>query len=200
MSLKQEKVMITITETARQKVSQLADQFSQPVKGLRVSAIPRSPIRASFRMNLIPEDEPESPADIVQSFDEVDVYIDEDSAPYLEAAAIDYVFTPMASGFNVVAPPRKLDTPDGALALRIQKVLDEQINRSLFLHGGGATLIDVKGSSVFVEMNGGCQGCSQAASTMRNGIAAVIKEHIPEIQEVLDVTEHANGRNPYFLR
>ena len=192
--------MITITETARQKIAQLEEKFSQPVKGLRISAIPRSPIRASFTMKLIPESEPESPADIIQSFDEVDVYIDPDSAPYLEAAAIDYVLTPMARGFKVVAPPRKLDTPEGALAVRIQKILDEQINRSLFLHGGGATLIDVKGTSVFVEMNGGCQGCGLAASTMKNGIAAVIKEQIPEIQEVFDVTEHANGRNPYFLR
>ena len=192
--------MITITESARQKIAKLEEQFSQPVKGLRVSAIPRSPIRASFVMKLIPEGEPESPADIIQSFDEVDLYVDPDSAPYLEGAAIDYVFTPMASGFKVVAPPRKLDTPEGALAARVQKVLDEQINRSLFLHGGGATLIDVKGNSVFVEMIGGCQGCSQAASTMRNGIAAVIKEQIPEIQEVFDVTEHANGRNPYFQR
>lgn len=192
--------MITITETARQKIAQLQEQFSQPVKGIRVSAIPRSPIRASFRMKLIPEGEPESPADIIQSLDDVDVYIDPDSAPYLEAAAIDYVFTPMARGFKVVAPPRKLDTPDGALAQRIQMILDDQINRSLFLHGGGATLIDVKGGSVFLEMNGGCQGCSQAAATMKNGIAAVIKEQIPEIQEVFDVTEHANGRNPYFLR
>ena len=192
--------MITITETARQKVAQLEERFSQPVKGLRVSAIPRSPFRASFTMKLIPESEPESPADIIQSFDEVEVYIDPDSAPYLESAAIDYVFTPMASGFKVVAPPRKLDTPEGVLALRIQKILDEQINRSLFLHGGAATLIDVQGGSVFLEMNGGCQGCSHAASTMRYGIAAVIKEQIPEIQEVFDVTEHANGRNPYFLR
>lgn len=192
--------MITITERARQKIAQLGEQFSQPVKGLRVSAIPRSPIRASFTMKLIPEGEPESPADIIQSLDEVDVYIDPDSAPYLEGAAIDYVFTPMASGFKVVAPPRKLDTPEGALAVRIQKILDEQINQSLFLHGGGATLIDVQGGSVFLEMNAGCQGCSHAASTMRNGIAAVIKEQIPEIQEVFDVTEHANGRSPYFLR
>ena len=192
--------MITITETARQKIAQLEEQFSQPVKGLRVTAIPRSPIRASFTMKLIPEREPESPADIIQSFDEVDVYIDPDSAPYLEAAAIDYVFTPMARGFKVVAAPRKLDTPDGALALRVQRILDEQINRSLFVHGGGATLIDVKDGSVFLEMNGGCQGCAHAASTMRNGIAAAIKEQIPEVQEVFDVTEHANGRNPYFLR
>ena len=52
--------MITITETARQKVAQLQERLSQPVKGLRVSAIPRSPIRASFTMNLIPEGEPDS--------------------------------------------------------------------------------------------------------------------------------------------
>lgn len=190
--------MITITENARQKIVALEEQFHQPVKGIRVCAMPRSPMRASFTMKLIAESEPESPADIVQAIDEVDVYIDPDSAPYLEGAAIDYVFAPMASGFKVVAPPRKLDTPEGELASRIQKVLDGQINRSLFMHGGGASLIDVKENTAFIEMIGGCQGCSLAASTMKNGIAAVIKEQIPEIEEVLDVTDHADGKNPYF--
>lgn len=196
----QERIMITITETARQKIVMLGKQLSQPIKGVRVRAIPRSPLRASFAMKLMAEGEPALTADVVQTIDEVDVYVDADSAPYLEQAAIDYVFTPMASGFRIMAPPRKLDTPEGKLAARVQKVLDSHVNRSLFLHGGGAALIDVQGDTVFVEMTGGCQGCSQAATTMSNEIAAVIKEHVPEIKEVFDVTEHAAGKNPYYTR
>lgn len=40
--------MITITETARQKVAQLQERFSQPVKGLRVSAVQPYEQRAGF--------------------------------------------------------------------------------------------------------------------------------------------------------
>jgi Fe/S biogenesis protein NfuA len=192
--------MITITETARQKIAKLKEEFKEPVRGVRVSAIPRSPMRASFKMNFVTEREPELSKDIVHSMDDIDVYIDPDTVPYLEGASIDYVFTLFSRGFTVQAPPRKLDTPEGALAERIQKVLDGQINPGLAFHGGGAILIDVKGANAFIEMTGGCQGCSQAGSTMKDGVAAVIKEQVPEIQEVFDVTEHANGRNPYFLR
>ena len=192
--------MITITENARKKIAMLEEQFKQPVKGLRVTAVPRSPIRASFAMKLVPEGEKEVATDIVHSVDKFNVYFDPQSAPYLEGASIDYVCTLVANQFKVDAPPRKLDTPDGALAERIQKVLDGQINPGLAFHGGGAILIDVKENNAFIELTGGCQGCSEAGGTMRDGIKVAIKGQVPEIEEVFDVTEHANGRNPYFLR
>jgi Fe/S biogenesis protein NfuA len=34
--------------------------------------------------------------------------------------------------------------------------------------------------------------------TLREGIARSIKEAIPEVSEVVDVTDHALGENPYY--
>jgi Fe/S biogenesis protein NfuA len=189
--------MITITEIALKKIVALKERLEVPVKGLRVRAIPRSPLRADFSMRFVPAEEPESPTDSIQSFDGLNLYIAPDSAPYLEGATIDFVFRLIGSELKVEAPLRKLDTPEGRIAAKIQQVLDEEINPSLATHGGGAVLIDFKDGIVFLELTGGCQGCSMAGATMKDGIETSLRESVPEVQEVRDVTKHANGRNPY---
>lgn len=192
--------MITITDAARKRIASLKERFPQPVKGLRIEATSRSLIRASFAMRFITQDEVIAPTDTRQCFDEIDVYFDAETAPYLEEASIDYLVSLMASGFKVTAPPRKLATPEAPLVEQVQKVLDGVINPSLACHGGGAMLVDLKGGTVYLELTGGCQGCSLAGSTMKDGIEAVIKAQVPEIQAVVDVTAHAHGRRPYFSR
>ena len=47
-------------------------------------------------------------------------------------------------------------------------------------------------------MGGGCQGCGAADITLKSGIERLIKEEIPEIEEVLDTTDHGAGSNPYY--
>ena len=47
-------------------------------------------------------------------------------------------------------------------------------------------------------MGGGCQGCGMANATLKRGIETYIKNSFPEIKEVIDVTDHDSGANPYF--
>ena len=47
-------------------------------------------------------------------------------------------------------------------------------------------------------MEGGCQGCGMANVTLKQGVEVQIKQAVPSIREVLDVTEHADGTNPYY--
>jgi Fe/S biogenesis protein NfuA len=136
--------------------------------------------------------------DSIQSIGGIDLYVAADSAPYLEGATIDYVFRIIGSELEVIAPPRKLDTPEGRVAAKIQQVLEDEINPSLASHGGAALLMDFKDGIAFLELTGGCQGCSSAGATMKDGIEASLRHSIPEVQEVRDVTQHANGMNPYF--
>ncbi|HEY1118532.1 MAG TPA: NifU family protein, partial [Acidimicrobiales bacterium] len=63
---------------------------------------------------------------------------------------------------------------------------------------GFAELKGVDGDKVYVLMGGGCQGCAVSAMTLREGIAASITAAIPEITEVIDVTDHDAGENPYY--
>ena len=80
----------------------------------------------------------------------------------------------------------------------MQQLLDQQINPALAVHGGFAGLDRVEGDVVYVTMGGGCQGCAVSAMTLREGIARSIQEAIPEVGEVVDVTDHAMGENPYY--
>jgi Fe-S cluster biogenesis protein NfuA len=80
----------------------------------------------------------------------------------------------------------------------VRQVLDERINPAVAGHGGHISLIDVRGPRVFVRLEGGCQGCAMSTATLKQGVEAEIKRVAPEIQEILDVTDHAAGTNPYF--
>jgi Fe/S biogenesis protein NfuA len=190
--------MITITEIALQKIVEMKERLEVPVKGLRVTAIPRSVLRAGYLLRFVPAEEPESPTDSIHTFDGINLYIATDSAAYLEGATIDFVFKLTGSEFKVEAPLRKLDTSEGRIAVKIQQVLDEEINPSLATHGGGAILIDFKDGIVFLELTGGCQGCSQAGATMKDGIETSLRQRISEVKEVRDVTKHTNGMNPFM--
>ena len=47
-------------------------------------------------------------------------------------------------------------------------------------------------------MGGSCQGCGMAAMTLRNSVEAQVFARFPEITEIVDVTNHAAGKNPFF--
>jgi Fe/S biogenesis protein NfuA len=81
---------------------------------------------------------------------------------------------------------------------KVQELLDTSINPAVAGHGGYIELIDVKDSTVYVRMSGGCQGCGAADVTLKSGIERLIKEELPEVVEVLDTTDHSSGTNPYY--
>ena len=92
-------------------------------------------------------------------------------------------------------PKPGLDTPDGQA---IKQVLDERINPAIAGHGGHISLIDVKDNQAYVRLEGGCQGCGMADVTLKQGVEVEIKNAVPSIIAVLDVTDHAGGSNPYY--
>jgi Fe/S biogenesis protein NfuA len=84
------------------------------------------------------------------------------------------------------------------LRSRVQELIDTSINPAVAGHGGYVELIDVQDNRVYLQMGGGCQGCGAADITLKAGIERLIKEEIPEVEEVLDTTDHASGVNPYY--
>lgn len=191
---------ISITENGLKYLREQRERLGLPVKGLRVNAIPRSTLRAGFSMSFVPAEEAECPTDAIHSFDGIDLYIAQESASYLQGATIDLVFRLIGSELKVLAPLRKLDTPDSRIAEKVQRVVDDEVNPSLAAHGGAVTLIDCKDGVVFVELTGGCQGCSMAGATLKDGIETSIRRGVREVVEVRDVTHHANGMNPYYQK
>ena len=81
---------------------------------------------------------------------------------------------------------------------RIQRILDEQINPGVATHGGYVELLDVTDNNVFLRMGGGCQGCGAADVTLKMGVERLLRDELPQIQNVFDATDHAAGQNPYY--
>lgn len=78
------------------------------------------------------------------------------------------------------------------------KLIEEQINPALASHNGYVVLHGIKENKVYLEMGGGCQGCAMSYMTLKEGIENAIKGTIPTITEVIDVTNHAAGENPFY--
>ena len=86
----------------------------------------------------------------------------------------------------------------GPLAAQVQSVLEHHVNPGIAAHGGRAQLVGVKDDVVFLSLGGGCQGCSMAAVTLKQGIEQTLKEAIPRIRAVVDATDHAQGHDPFY--
>lgn len=81
---------------------------------------------------------------------------------------------------------------------QLEKLFDQQIRPALAQHGGNVEIVDVDNDILYVKFFGGCQGCSSSKATLKGGIEQLIKQNYPDIKEVVDVTDHATGTNPYM--
>lgn len=193
--------MLTFTDRARAMVREFMDQGEGALEALRIG-VEGSPVAPRFELTLV------SRTDRREDEREVDlgdfaVLVAESTLPQLEGATVDFVEHVNESGFEVRAPAGASAAPaapTGELAERIRSVLDEQVNPAIASHGGQINLVDVRDAEVYLEMSGGCQGCAMSRMTLRQGVERMLREAVPEITAVHDITDHASGENPYFDR
>lgn len=143
--------------------------------------------------------------DVTYQVDGLTVIIPAASADALRGAELDL---PRSSGQGglVIRNPNRADPLAGIqieltgdIAEQVAQLLEQSVNPALASHGGYATLVGVdEDNNVYVTMGGGCQGCSASAATLKDGIRSSIMEHIPEVAEVIDATDHAAGENPFY--
>lgn len=186
---------VTFTDLAREKLIEVLDE-----KGLRGQAAVRLAIQGhgpnglEYAMALEPDGQPEA-TDTVLDMGDFKLFVDAESAPLIGGATVDYVEELMGGGFQIHNPNPMWSDP---VAQGIQELLDSRINPSVRMHGGHVTLIDVKDNLVYVRLGGGCQGCGMVDVTLRQGIEALIKQQFPQIEAVVDTTDHRGGANPYY--
>ena len=103
------------------------------------------------------------------------------------------------SGQPIVPASYFEDLPsEGDLKWAIGDLLEREINPAVAAHGGFVELIDVKKNNVYLRLGGGCQGCGAADVTLKQGIEKAIRDLVPRVGEILDTTDHAAGRNPFY--
>jgi Fe/S biogenesis protein NfuA len=194
--------MIEFTERARAMVQQFLDDSNEGDLALRIG-MSGSPVAPSFDLTLVGLAE--------QAADEqkVDgggftVLVKSADSELLEGATVDYVERVNESGFEVRPAGAKRPgskaprIPTGPIADRVRSVLETQVNPAIAAHGGMISLVDVEETDVYVEMSGGCQGCALSRMTLKQGVERMLREAVPELTAVHDVTDHASGDNPYL--
>ena len=188
--------MVTITEAARDKVLEILKDGDRHGVALRVAITGRGqgPGGFGYELELIEEDE-KAPDDLVIDAGGFKIVVDAMSAPKLEGAVVDYLDDPTDSGFKIENPNSFFEDP---VAMKVQHVLDEQINPAVADHGGFVMLLDVKDETAYIQLGGGCQGCGMANVTLKQGVEVMIQRAVPEIKHVIDSTDHASGSNPYY--
>jgi Fe/S biogenesis protein NfuA len=133
------------------------------------------------------------------------VVVSADDVEHLRGAELDLPSEAEQSGLVLRNPNRPdLGGPAGEVQLsgtteeKVRQLLEQQINPAIAAHGGFAELVAVEGEVARVRLGGGCQGCAMSRMTVTAGIESAIREHIPEVTTVEDVTDHASGENPFF--
>ncbi len=138
-------------------------------------------------------------ADVLVSHDTVRVTLAgdanwEDKIPKVGAAIRDAI----AAGSPISEAVVESELAPEESRRRVQQVLDTIINPAVASHGGFVKLLDVTNNTVFLEFGGGCQGCGMVSVTLKYGVERTIRDEVPEIGAIMDTTDHAAGRNPYY--
>jgi len=81
---------------------------------------------------------------------------------------------------------------------QVKKVLHDQVDPALAGHGGQVQLIKIENGKVYLQFGGGCHGCGMVSTTVKEGIEKILITNVSGITEVIDVTDHASGSNPYY--
>jgi Fe/S biogenesis protein NfuA len=192
-------MMINFTDRANEMVRSFLGEGGDEQLALRIG-MGGSPVSPKFDLTLVGADELADDEMMVDGGGFV-VFVKTADAEALEGATVDFVEHVNESGFEVRTmkkPSRSTGAPSGPIADRVREVLDAQVNPAIAAHGGMISLVDVEETDVYVEMSGGCQGCALSRMTLRQGVERMLREAVPELTAVHDVTDHASGDNPYL--
>ena len=186
---------ITFSDMARSKLVEVLTGYPEEVAGLRLKITGRTSEGFEHVLTIV-EKGIEPAGDATLQFPDFLLFVEGERIEDLRGTNVHYEFKgPNVSGLEFHNPnPVWRDS----LAQEIQRIFDEQVNPQIAAHGGYVQLLELRGKRAYIEMGGGCQGCGMAGVTLKQGIEVAVKEALPEIEELVDVTDHQSGENPYF--
>lgn len=193
---------VNFTAVAHQQLEAVLARQQQPA-ALRILVKNPGGVSPQYDMALEPANAVR-PGDTVIDAEGLRVLVDAQSLPAVQGATVDFSDDPLQPGFVVNPPtPPTIEVPDAfdtsnPLEAQVQSVIEHDVNPGIAAHGGHAELVGIKDDVVFVALGGGCQGCSMASVTLKQGIEQILKQAIPRIRAVVDATDHAHGSNPFY--
>ena len=139
--------------------------------------------------------------DILMDINEISIYLESESLPFLEDCKVDYHPDKFGGQLTIRAPNAKVPSlkENSSIEEKINYYLYSEINPSLASHGGEVSLVEVIDSGKAVlRFGGGCQGCGMVDLTLKNGVEKTLKDNIPEITEIVDSTDHSFKDNAFY--
>lgn len=145
--------------------------------------------------------------DILEQHGELPVAMPQASVVNLTGASLEMSKNLLSPGLtinnpNSPSPAIQTDGPppdlSGPVAEQVEHVIRTQINPAVASHGGAIELVAVEDGVAYVRLGGACQGCGMANVTLSQGIESSITSLVPEVRQVIDVTDHNAGDNPYY--
>ncbi len=202
--------LVTVTDAARAVI--LGTRATEPGAddlALQIEVVGEGTTDYLYELTFAPIDDAVGDDSLGYS-EELAVLVPETSVAKLRGATLDHI-EPTGLVLRNPNRPRPSTPPatvqpgaiekvhlEGSVAERLQQLLDGEINPMLAAHGGFAAVDRVEGEIAYMTMGGGCQGCGLAQLTLTEGIKATVEDRIPEISEVVDITDHAAGDNPFY--
>ena len=192
--------MLTISEAAQGHFRRMLEKQELDAFNLRMSVNNPHTRRVTYNLTLCLPNE-QGADDTAITCEGFTLYVDAESASHLDAVKINYIATGDGGGKLDIHDPH-MDAEelgdDATLAERVEYLVDTQINAMVAGHGGEVFLEEVTAEGVVkLRFGGGCQGCGSAEVTLQDGIKQLLLEKLPEISDVVDVTDHSEGENPY---
>ena len=185
---------ISISSKAKEHISNFLNVSADKYQGISINVEPKMDRKANYSIQPI-ELEESTDEFISIVFENFHLLVTKESIPYLEGTEVDLNEEGELEAFNASMSILKFD---GSVEEKIQQVLDEEVNPMVAAHGGVVSLLEIKDQNVYLEFGGGCQGCGMIDVTLKQGVEVMIKEQVPEIEAIYDVTDHAGGENPYY--
>lgn len=192
--------MVTITESAQEYLTELLKKQECEGIAVRVFILDAGTPRAETCISFCRPGE-EQETDELQEYSSLRAFIDKPSIPFLEEAVVDFAKDTMGGQLTIKAPNSRLPkiSEDSPIEDRINYLLYNEINPGLAAHGGNVTLEEIFEENVAIlRFGGGCQGCGMVDVTLKDGVEKTLLEHIPQLKEVRDVTDHSVTENAYY--
>ncbi|UDG80259.1 NifU family protein [Candidatus Annandia pinicola] len=128
------------------------------------------------------------------------VCLNKDDVIYFKNSKIDVIKNEFELQLILHAPnSKKKIKKKKKLKDQIINTLNKIINPQLQKHNGYVNFIDInKDKYVILEFKGSCNGCSMANFTLKEGIEKKLKKIFPEINGVLDYTNHKKGKHSFY--
>ena len=194
--------MINISESAQTHFRKLIEREAVPGMGVRLAAMHPGTSKADVRLEFA------EPGDLHGDEWSIDcegftLWLDADSAPFLDGAQIDYATQTTGGQLQIRAPKIKGEAPaeSASLVERVRWIVEHEINPQLAEHRGHVAVQEVSAEGVVVlRFGGGCHGCGMADVTLKQGIEKTLLEKVPGVTAVRDATDHDTGAAPYMPR